>query len=129
MRDLTSNIATRVGLNAATIAANTTTQGNIIDTQGFDAAAVAVLAGTITDGVYAVTVNESDDPGMAGATVAALSAPIANFILTDDNVVRRTGVVFTKRYLRLQVISSGITTGGLLGALTILGRPAAAPVA
>lgn len=129
MFDLHDNIGTGVGLAISSITTNTATAGAIIDTRGYNAMELSFLSGTITDGTYAVTINESNDAGMAGPTTATVLGTLPSFVAADDNVVKRVGVLASKRYVQATVTSTGVTTGGTMSAQYILGRPDAAPVA
>ena len=119
--------------NSATISSNTTTVGVEVDTQGFGAVTLAIQSATITDGVYTPLIEETDTTGTGYTTVAALDLTVTPasiaFIATDDNVVKKIGYTGSKRFIRLSLVSTGVTTGGAIGALAILGEPSHAPVA
>jgi len=144
--DLHNETKDFVALNSTTIAANTDTDGTIVDTLGFEATKFIIHSGVITDGVYVPSIYESDDSGMAGATVitsdfligttnvtgdrpdyaATPVAPItdATFSLAaDSNKVARIGCLNKKRYVRLRLTSTGTTFGGVLSAICELGYP------
>lgn len=132
MRDMSNNLDDRKALSITAIGANGTTNGDIIDLQGYDAITFAFLTGTITDGTHAVTFQEGNDSGLADAAAVATSQYLGNavsIVAADDNVVKRIGILTTKRYARAVITSSGVTTGGTIGAIAMLGRPALAPVA
>lgn len=132
-RELASLVQLTSARNAAAITTNTTTNGIEIDTRGFDSVTFAMQSATITDGAYAVLIEETDTAGSGYTTVVAaeLTVTVASvaFIATDDNVVKKIGYLGTKRYVRLSYVSTGVTTGGTLGALAILGSASQAPVA
>lgn len=138
LQDGISNIKTALAVNVATISSNTTTAGNIIDTQGYNTGSFIIFSGTITDGTYTPLIEEGDDSGLSDAAAVSdtyllpsgtgQEAGIA-FVAANDNVVKKIGYITQKRYVRLSLVSTGVTTGGTLGALSILGEPAAAPVA
>jgi hypothetical protein len=46
----------------------------------------------------------------------------AVFAATDDNVVKSLSYLGSKRYARVKIVSTGVTTGGTFSALAILGR-------
>jgi hypothetical protein len=150
--DLHNEIKDVNALNIGTISSSTTTNGNIIDTLGFEATEFVIHAGTITDGVYVPSIYESDDSGLASATVitsdfligttnvtgerpdyAAIPvAPItdATFSLSaDSNKVARIGCLNKKRYTQLRLTSSGVSSGGIFGAVATLGYPEHKPTA
>jgi len=131
-KDLHNNVDDRVALNIQAISTNTTTAGAIIDTAGYESIEFVVQSGTITDGTYTVLLQEDTDSGLATATTVATDYTIGTlpaFVATDDNVTKRIGCVPTKRYVRLSLVSTGVTTGGTLGAVAVLGHPLQAPVA
>jgi hypothetical protein len=118
MRDLHSTISTSIALANQTIATNTTTAGAIIDTQGFEGLEFVVSTGTITDGSYAFKVETGNDSGLSDAvdvTDSATQVVIGNktaLVAADDNISRRLGVVEFDRYVRLSLVSTGVTAGG-----------------
>lgn len=130
-KDLHNNIENRSALNNSNITSNTTTVGNTIDTLGYEAIEFLIQSGTITDGSYAFQVFEGDASNMSDeAQVAAgnILGTIPTLISTDDNVVKRFGVKMgSKRYMRLKVVSTGVTTGGNMEAQALLGNALQAP--
>lgn len=131
--DLHSNVNGAIGLAVQNITTNTTTAGAIIDTAGYESLEWFITSGTITDGAYALVIEEGDDSGLADA--AAVSADetlgsLTGFVAADDNTVKRVGSIGKKRYQRLSVVSTGVTTGGTnFTATAVLGHPHHKPVA
>ncbi len=129
--DLHNEATSRVGLNIAAIATNTTTSGAIIDTAQYESLEFYIQSATITDGTYVAQIfhgnasNLSDAAQLTGEEVLGS----ATFILTDDNATRRIGYVGKKRYVQLRIVSTGVTTGGTLGAIAVLGTPLHGPAA
>lgn len=124
MRDLLNTLVTKMAKAAAAIASNTTTNGTVIDLQGFDACRFDIHSATLTDGSYACSIQEgtaSDGSDMADAAASAVLGT-ATFAATDDNTVKSLSYVGSKRYVRVKIVSTGVTTGGTLGALAVLGR-------
>lgn len=108
----------------------TTTQtGTGVDLQGFEKATVVVYAGVLTDGTYAITVEESDVLGSGYAAVAAEDTVdgdgdgtiLPTLAATDDNATVEIGYKGIKRFIRPVVTLAGITSGGVFGALVIRG--------
>ena len=132
-RDLHSNVNGLIALAAAAINSNTTTVGEIIDSLGFEALEFFVSMATITDGVYALLLEEGDDSGLADATAVSADETLGvltGFVAADDDSVKRVGSIGKKRYQRLSVVSTGVTTGvSIASALAVLGHPKTAPVA
>ena len=132
-REIHNDIAKDVALNIAAISTNTTTNGVIIDTQAYDAIEFAMQSGTLTDGAYTPLIEDGDDSGLSDAA-AVVDAELTNteasaaFAAADDNKIKSIGYLGGKRYVRLSVISTGVTTGGTLGATVLKGRPSHLPV-
>jgi uncharacterized PurR-regulated membrane protein YhhQ (DUF165 family) len=122
MRDLHSNIKTLVALNPGTIAANVATNGAIIDMKGYRSLEIAILAGTITDGTYTASLQHGDQANLSDAVTVPAgdllgAAPV--ILATEDNTVEKFGYRGTKRYVRLVLTSTGVTTGGALAAVAL----------
>lgn len=130
-RDLHSNIDELNALNFAAISSNTTTVGNIIDTQGFESVEMIAALGVRTDGTYTLKLEDGDDSGLADAAdVAAADLLGALTAMTASNQVARVGCITKKRYVRLSIVSTGVTTGvAAAGGVAVLGHPKRAPVA
>ncbi len=132
-RENASTLRLTSARNAAAITTNTTTVGVEIDRQGFDSVTFAMQSATITDGTYTPVIEESDVSGSGYAPVADTDLTVTEasvaFIATDDNVVKKIGYLGNKRYVRFSYVSTGVTTGGTLSALAILGHASQQPVA
>ncbi|MBX4992279.1 hypothetical protein ABID08_000709 [Rhizobium binae] len=133
-RDLHNNLGVAVALNIGAISSNTTTNGAIIDTQGFESVEFVIQSGTLTDGSYAPTITEGDQANLSDGSATAAAdllgtAASATFAATDDNVAKKIGYKGGKRYIRLNIVSTGVTTGGTLGATAIKGNARNRPVA
>lgn len=130
--DQASPISPRVALNTAAITTNTTTVGNIIDTQGFNALTLLVNVGARTDGTFTPLVEHSDDSGMSGAVAvddSDLVGTEAGAAISAANTVKKIGYVGHKRYVRLSVVSTSVSSGATVGATAVLDRPAVGPTA
>ncbi len=133
-KDGHNNIDDRVALDPAAITTDTTTVGNIIDTQGYESLEYLAYTKILTDGDYAFKLEEGDDSGLSDAAdvpsdevLGALTGFVDD---TDDDAVKRVGSIGKKRYQRLSIVSTSTTTGvDILGAVAILGHPKHAPVA
>ena len=130
-KDLHNNIENRSALNNSNITSNTTTNGNTIDTLGYESIEFLIQSGTITDGSYAFQVFEGDASNMSDEVQVAagnILGTIPTLTGSDDNVVKRFGVKMgSKRYMRLKVVSTSVTTGGNMEAQALLGTPLQAP--
>lgn len=130
-KDLHNNVDERNALNAAAITTNTTTVGNIIDTKGFESVVLAAILGVRTDGTYTLKLEHGDDSGLADAADVAAADRLGSLTaMNASNQVARIGYIGKKRYVRLSIVSTGVTTGvAAAGALALLGHPQYAPVA
>ncbi|GLW32269.1 hypothetical protein [Actinoplanes regularis] len=132
---LYSQILTRPSLSVAS-RTNGTVNGSTVDKadpsggyDGFTAALLVVVAGTITDGTHTVTVQDSDDGSAwaAADTAFVQGGPVA-LTSANSNTVAELGYTGPKRYVRASVVTSGATTGGTLGAVVVLGGQTSLPV-
>lgn len=123
--DLHNEATSRLGLTVAAIATNTTTSGAIIDTAHYESLEFYMISGTITDGTYTAQLWHGNDSGLSDAVQLTGEEVLGSavFISTSDNVTKRIGYVGKKRYVQLRVVSTGVTTGGTLGAVAVLGTP------
>ena len=138
-KDQLSDIKELNAFDIQAISSDTTTNGDIIDTQGYESVSFVFQSGTITDGDYTVLIQEGDDSGLSDASAVADAdlLPVgtgqeaaASFDAdTDDNLVTKIGYRGSKRYVRFNVVSTNTTTGGTVGAIAILGYPHESPVA
>lgn len=135
MNDLYNNIKVSNALNIQTITSNTTVNGAIIDTKGFGSLTFVFQTGTIADGDYTLLIHEGNNSGLSDAAAVADddllgTEAAASFTAdTDDNKVSKIGYRGNKRYVRLSVVSTNVTTGGTVGATAVQGHPQFAPVA
>lgn len=107
-------------------AAGASTVGSIIDSLGFESFEYMIHCGTITTGTFSLTLEEADDLGF---TVNVQAVPAANrlgvavtWVVTDDNQVRRIGIIGKKRFQRLTLVGAS-TPVGAFSAVAILSNP------
>lgn len=131
IQDLHHSIKVLVGLTSQTISTDTTTLGEIIDMQGFESCEFALISGTITDGAYAVTLLEDDAAGMGTATAVSSDHQLgaSAFALADDDTAYRWGYIGKKRYVRVKIVSTATTSGGVFAGVCIQGAARTQPVA
>jgi len=131
--DLHNNVDDQIAMDLAAISSNTTTVGNIIDTAGYESIEFIALMGTITDGAYAFKIEDGDASNLSDAAdvdSSLLLGALTGFAATDDDSSKRVGCIAKKRYVRLSLVSTGVTTGvNMAGAAAVLGHPHHAPVA
>ena len=124
--DIHNDLTQTASMGPVAIATNTTTAGAIIDTQGFAALEFVISSGVITDGAYAILMQDGDDSGLSDAADVAdtfmtnTEASVA-FALTDDATVKSIGYVGHKRYVQLSIVSTGTSSGGLFAVTAIQG--------
>jgi len=137
-KDNLSTIKTVIALTPRAIATDTTTVGAIIDLRGYNSATITIASGVLTDGAYVPLLEHGDasDLSDAAAVADAYLLPSGtgqeaaiDFALTDDATIVKIGYVGSKRYIRLSIVSTATTTGGLFAAVAILGDPDIQPVA
>lgn len=134
-RDLHSTIFAEVALKNAAIVGSTTTVGEIIDmgaVPGQEALEFIIQSGTLVDGVYVAKVEDGNDAALADAADVSSEFLLptdgtaltdATFTLAaDSDQVRRLGYVGHKRYVRLSIVSTGITSGGPMSAVAVKGN-------
>jgi len=134
MRDMHHNLFAVSAFDSAAISTNTTTNGNIIDMQGFHALEFIMQSATLTDGTYTPLVEAGDASDLSDAIAVAdaeLLGTEANATFSDneDDSVKLIGYIGNKRYVRLSFVSTGVTTGGTLAAIAVKAKPGQAPVA
>jgi len=131
--DIHNNVYGEIALVVQNITTNTTTVGNIIDTSGFESLEFFITSGTITDGAYALVLEEGDDAALADAAAVPADnvlGDLTGFVAADDDTVKRVGSIGKKRYQRLSIVSTGVTTGGTNFTSTVVkGDPKSGPTA
>lgn len=135
MRDtLYSRARALRALNHSAISTNTSTNGTAVDLdqtgQDFRVAMLIAAMGAWTDGTYTFVVQESAD-GSTGWTNVPSDRLQGTAALGAANAVGEIGVIpdpQNARFLRCQVVSTGVTTGAAMQAVWLLGSPSALPV-
>ena len=131
--DLHSNVKQEVALNSQDITTDTTTVGNIIDTQGFESLEYVIQSGVITDGAYALVLEQGDDSGLSDAAVVPTDevlGVLTGFVAADDNAAKRVGSIGKKRFQRLSIASTSTSTGATkFSSVAVLSNPKSAPTA
>lgn len=125
--DQNSVLTAVTALNRASVATDTTTVGTTIDTAGFEAITFIPLSGVITDGSFAFKLYEDDASGMGTeneVAAADILGSLPTLVAADDQAVKQFGYRGKKRYVRIKVVSTGTTSGGVIGAVAVKGMPA-----
>jgi hypothetical protein len=129
--DLKNDIKSLNALNIQAITTNATTAGVEIDTQGFDSVTFEILTGARTDGTVTPLIQESDTSGSYAGSVADddLIGTEANAALSAAQSRSIIGYVGKKQFVKLSLVSTGVTSGLTAGASAILGSAKHNPVA
>lgn len=126
------NVLVRRAISPAGARTNGTVNGASIDLGANGGAAsvtVAVVTGTLTDGVHTFSVDESDDASSWTAVPAGnIQGTVTVTAATNDDTQFEFGVRPGKRYLRVNCVTSGTTTGGIYAAVVVLGGNRNKPV-
>ncbi|MBZ9975486.1 hypothetical protein [Mesorhizobium sp. BR-1-1-10] len=130
--DTANSLTPKVALNTAAISSSTTTNGVILDTQGYGGLTFVLNVGARTDGTFTLAVTHGDDSGLSdGVTPAAddLVGTAAGTAVSAAQTMKKLGYVGNKRYVRASVVSTSVTSGATVGVTAILGRPEIGPAA
>lgn len=124
-RDLTAEFSLVNSLAPAT--RTTTVDGAAADLAGYDVAAVLVIAGTVTDGTHAITIQDSDNNSdWSNVDSALLSVAPAN---VASNVNQEISYLGNKRYLRaVTTIGGAPSTGGAYAVVIVRSGAITRPV-
>lgn len=130
--DQASSMNAIAALNTAAIASSTTTVGNIIDTQGYNALTFLLSVGARTDGTYTLSIEHGDNAALSDTATPAADDLVGTTALTANsaaNTIKKLGYVGNKRYVRVSVVSTSVTSGATVGVTAIRGRPTVGPAA
>jgi hypothetical protein len=137
--DMANNIAPVIHFKFAEKTA-TVTPANGVDLQGYEACTFIITTGTITNGTWTVTFQESDEESANfvtidptaddynGQLVGTVPGPFTNVANAYDDKIYKVGYVGSKQYVRCVVTETVMGTAEF-GASVILGDPHSAPVA
>ena len=126
VKDIKSQLQSNVAF-IEEVTSDTTTNGAIIDNADYDLGIMFIVqAVAYTDGTYNFAIEESDDSAMAGATVVPTDKIIGDITSleidaanTSGELLGSVGVFSNKRYLRMNVVSTGVTTGATISAVVV----------
>jgi hypothetical protein len=120
-----------IGMAATSITTNTSTPASSADvdmSQGgggdWRSCLFLVTGGTITDGTYTLTIHDSaDDVTYAAAAADAVVGPSSTITATGGTA--EIEYVGNKRYCRLVIVSTSVSSGGSISARALLHGTAA----
>lgn len=130
-QDLHFNVKEVIAFNGATISTDTTTVGNIIDTQFFEALEFIMQVNARSAGTVTPLIEDGDDSSLTDAAAVAddfLLGTEAGAAIAAANTSSRIGYVGKKRYVRLSFVSTG-TANLYASAVSVKGYPHTAPTA
>ena len=93
--------------------------GEIIDTAGYEAAELIFSAIEVNLQAMPITLYESDDPGMAGATQVSAEDQLGTPILAPTILMTRVGYIGKKRYIKI-VLHAGIAIATRVSGVCLL---------
>lgn len=105
------------------------TNGNAIDcartgvgNQRVKSVAFVFTTGTVTDGTYTLSIEESDSSGSGYAAIPAnrIKNSVGTIPATADDTAFSLSCMPAKRYVRLVVTAAGTTTGAIYSATALL---------
>lgn len=124
VKDIKSNLLDIVAVSQ-TISTDTTTNGTIIDNADYELGLMFVVQCTdYTDGTYDFTITEGDASDLSDGTavpteklIGALNDLTITGANSEGNILNSIGVFSNKRYVRLNVVSTGTTSGATINAI------------
>lgn len=118
-RDLKNRGSVAVALTAISVTSNTTRNGSWIDASTLASLTFIYSGGSVTDGTYTFSLSESDD--QTTVTAVASDRTIGSLtVLTAGNLINSVGVHPTKRYVRINMVSTSTSTGAhAIGAIAV----------
>lgn len=121
-QDLYSKLEPVIAVNTQTISNSSTVAGNEIDTQGYQGMIITLQTGTLSDGTYTLLIQDKDEGGSyADVSDTYLLGTEAGTALTGSNKVSSIGYIGQKRYVKVSIVASGLSSGGVVGAIANLG--------
>lgn len=126
VRDIRNQLKPLVALAPQTIGSNTTTVGPIIDSADYDGGLMFTLNADWTDGLFVPLVEQSSDSAF-GSDVSDVAdenlisdvdaGQEADAAISADGVKNLGIVNQPKRYLRLSIVSTGVSTGAIVSSV------------
>ena len=125
--DMQHGVKPYSAFNTYEFTGNEAKAGNIIDTLGYESVLLVFQSATLTDGVYTPSIEDGDDSALSDAAAVDTNFLLdsyadSTFVDTEDNTVKTLGLVNKKRYFKLTITSSVVTSGGTMTVGVILGN-------
>lgn len=130
VKDIRSNLQVNLALASTDVGSNTTTLGSAIDTAAFELGLMFVAdISDYTDGTYTLSIETADDSGFT-TNLTEIQSGDDNFLEGSGGVALSAataagakcltiGAFGNRRYARLKVVSTGVTTGATLSARVV----------
>lgn len=127
-KEITTLEKKEIALNIQTISSNTTTTSAAIDTASFGGGInIDFILGTRTDGTYTPLITECatsggsytavDDDYLVKQDTSSSVAPETQAVLNTSNTNSKIGYVGFKRYIKVAIVSTSVTSGSTICAL------------
>jgi len=125
LRDIRNQLKPEIALEPQDITTNTTTVGEIIDTKDYDGGIMFTMLINHTSGTFTPLLQEGDESDLSDAAAVddanligdTKTGQEADAALTSAQLISSLGVVNnTKRYLRLSIVSTGISGSNYVAA-------------
>lgn len=130
IKDIRSNLEVKLALASTAIGTNTTTTGVAIDTSAYELGLMFVTdVSAYTDGTYTLSIQTADDSGFS-VNLTEIALGDDNFLSGSDGVALSAvtaagakcltiGAFGNRRYARIKVVSTGVTTGATLSSRVV----------
>jgi hypothetical protein len=128
-KDLHNNVKQAIAFNGATLSTDTTTNGNIIDTQYFHSVEFILQVNARSAGTVTPLIQDGNDPALTDAAAVDdtfLLGTEAAAALNTANSSSRIGYIGKKRYVRLCAVTTG-TANLYFSSVAVKGHPSTAP--
>ena len=119
LKDITSSLKSELAFKA-TITTNTTTNGAALSTADYELGVTFdAFVVSATDGVYNLQVEESDDVGFSSPSVIPSerilgTIPTLTAATPQGSALSGFGVLTSKPYIRVNVVSTSVTSGATI---------------
>lgn len=123
VKDITSSLAPELAF-LAIIGSSTTTNGAAISTADFELGIqLNPLVSVYADGTYDFEVEESDDAGFSSPSVIPAeriigTVPSLSAATAQGDALGGFGVLTSKPYIRVNVVSTSVTTGATVAVVS-----------